>query len=66
MYTRTNNLDRHGKVAHRMLHPHDENKASGNYPLLCSIIVELWQTYPFFGESLKNFYCQIENVLELA
>ena len=31
------------KVAHVLLHQHEENTTSGNYPLLSSIILELQQ-----------------------
>ena len=48
------------KVAHLLLHQHEENTTSGNYPSLNFIILELQQTCLFFGELVWNFYHQIE------
>ena len=52
------------KVAHLLLHQHEENTASDNYPLLSSIILELQQTCLYFGKSVWNFYLQIEYIQE--
>ena len=50
------------KVAHLLLHQHKENATSDNYPLLSSIIFKLQQICLYFGESVWNFYCQIEYI----
>ena len=52
------------KVAHLLLHQHEENTTSGYYPSLNSIIPELQQTCLYFGELVWNFYRQTEYIQE--